>query len=122
VDALHYAFYSRYLSVGDKAYGPGSKSRIAGGDRLVLLIGELQNNVNTRGFGQYLAEKGRRRAELALRALTTVGATRTANMLSAALAPEASPSRLSELDRRFSNSREDLPALTMRYVGKHDRQ
>jgi hypothetical protein len=53
-----------------------------------------------------------------LRALTTVGATRTASMLSAALAPSASPSRLSALDRRFFISREDLPALTMRYMEK----
>ena len=119
MDALNHAFYARYLSVGDKAYAPGSRTRIAGGDRLVLLIGELQSNVNTRGFAAYLAQKGRRRAESALRALTTVGATRTASLLSAALAPTASPSRLSVLDRRFSHSREDLPRLTMRYVGKH---
>jgi Domain of unknown function (DUF4375) len=118
MDPLHHAFYARYLSVGDKAYSPGSKARIAGADRLVLLIGELEANVNHRGFAQYLARKGRRRAESALRALTTVGATRTANMLSAALAPAVSPSRLTVLDRRFSYSREDLPALTMRYMEK----
>jgi hypothetical protein len=120
VDPLHHAFYARYLSAGDKAYASGRKARIAAGDRLVLLIGELQTNVNRRGFAQYLAEKGRRRAESALRALTTVGATHTASMLSAALAPTASPSRLSVLDRRFSNSREDLPALTMRYMQRFE--
>jgi hypothetical protein len=122
LDALHHAFYARYLSVGDKAYAAGSRTRIAGGDRLVLLIGELQTNVNTRGFAQYLARKGRRRAESALRALTAVGATQTAGMLSAALARTVSPSRLSVLDRRFSNSREDLPALTMRYMERHERR
>ena len=119
MDALHHAFYARFLSVGDKAYAPGSRARLGGGDRLVLLIGELESNVTARGFAQYLARKGRRRAESALRALTTVGATRTAGILSAALASPASPSRLSELDRRFSNSREDLPALTMRYMERH---
>ncbi len=118
MDPLHHAFYARYLAVGDRAYASGSKARIAAHDRLVLLIGELETSVNTRGFAQYLARMGRRRAELALRALTTVGAIRTANMLSAALAPEVSPSRLSALDRRFSYSREDLPALTMRYMEK----
>jgi hypothetical protein len=121
LDPLHHAFYARYLSAGDKAYAGGSKTRIAAGDRLVLLIGELQTNVNRRGFARYLAQKGRRHAESVLRALTTVGATQTASMLSAALAPTVSPSRLSVLDRRFSNSREDLPALTMRYMEKHGR-
>jgi Domain of unknown function (DUF4375) len=118
MDPLHHAFYARYLAVGHTAYALGSKTRVASDDRLVLLIGELENNVNNSGFAQYLARKGRRRAELALRALTTVGATRTASMLSAALAPSASPSRLSALDRRFCHSREDLPALTMRYMEK----
>jgi hypothetical protein len=118
LDALHHAFYARVLSVGDKAYATCDKPRIAADDRLVLLIGELQTNVNRRGFAQYLAHKGRRHAESALRALTTVGATQTASMLSAALAPKVSPSRLSLLDRRFCNSREDLPALTMRYMNR----
>ncbi len=118
MDALHHAFYARVLSVGDKAYAAGHKPRIAADDRLVLLIGELQTNVNRRGFAQYMAHKGRRHAESALRALTTVGATQTASMLSAALAPTASPSRLSLLDRRFCSSREDLPALTMRYMNR----
>jgi hypothetical protein len=120
MEALHHAFYARYLSAGDKAHASGSKARIAAGDRLVLLIGELQTNVNRCGFAQYLAHKGRRRAESALRALTTVGATQTANLLAAALAPGVSAARLSVLDRRFSISREDLPALTMRYMQRHE--
>jgi hypothetical protein len=118
LDALHHAFYARVLSVGDKAYATGDKPRIAADDRLILLIGELQTNVNRRGFAQYLAHKGRHHAECALRALTTVGATQTASMLSAALAPTVSPSRLNLLDRRFCTSREDLPALTMRYMNR----
>jgi hypothetical protein len=119
MDALHHAFYARYFSVGDKAYATvNRKTRIAGADRLVLLIGELEVNVQNRGFAQYLATKGRRRARAALQALTTVGANRAASMLSAALGPAASPARLSLLDSRFSYSREDLPALTMRYMEK----
>src|SRR3954453_11438859 len=99
VDALHHAFYARYLSVGDRAYSPGSRNRISGDDRLVLLIGELHTNVSTPCFAEYLASKGRRRAQSALRALTIVGATRTARMLSAALEPAAPPSRLSAIER-----------------------
>jgi Domain of unknown function (DUF4375) len=121
LDAQHHAFYARYLSVGDRAYAAGSKNRISGDDRLVLLIGELQSNVSNRGFAQYLATKGRRRAQCALRALTTVGATQAARMLSAALDPAVPPSRLSALDARFVYSREDLPALTMRYMERHER-
>jgi hypothetical protein len=119
MDALHHAFYARYFSVGDKAYTAANrKARIAGADRLVLLIGELEVNVKNRGFAKYLATKGRRRARSALQALTTVGANRAASMLSAALVSAASPERLSMLDSRFSHSREDLPALTMRYMEK----
>jgi hypothetical protein len=113
MEALHHAFYARYLSAGDKANASGSKARIAAGDRLVLLIGELQTNVNRCGFAQYLAHKGRRRAESALRALTTVGATQTANLLAAALAPGVSAARLSVLDRRFSIQRHE-PARDVR--------
>jgi hypothetical protein len=120
MDALHHAFYARFLSVGDRAYSPGGRSRVSGNDRLVLLIGELQTNVRNRGFAQYLATKGRRRAQSALRALTTVGATKTARLLAEALAPAIPLARLSTLDGRFIQVQEDLPALTMRYMERRE--
>jgi hypothetical protein len=57
MDPLHHAFYARYLAVGHTAYALVNKARVASDDRLVLLIGELENNVNNSGFAQYLAPR-----------------------------------------------------------------
>lgn len=66
------AFYARYMAVGQKAYRD-PRYRLAPDDRLVLLVGELEADVNNGGFSQYLDNKGRRRARAALTALRKVG-------------------------------------------------
>lgn len=74
------AFYARYMAVGQKAYRD-PRYRLTPDDRLVLLVGELEADVNNGGFSQYLDNKGRRRARAALAALQKVGARKTARML-----------------------------------------
>jgi Domain of unknown function (DUF4375) len=115
VHALQQAFYARYMAVGARAYRRPAP-RLSPDDRLVLLIGELEADVNNGGFAQYLDNKGRRRAGAALAALRTVGARRTARMLEQALAGP-SASQLSALDDRFYAVPEDLAVLTVRHVG-----
>jgi uncharacterized protein DUF4375 len=107
---LQEAFYSRYMAVGQKSYRD-PRYRLAPSDRLVLLIGELEADVNNGGFDQYLGNKGRRRARAALAALRAVGARKTAGMLAKAMAPGATPGGLSALDERFSRVPENLAVL-----------
>jgi hypothetical protein len=116
VHALQQAFYARYMAVGARAYRRPAP-RLSRHDRLVLLIGELEADVNNGGFAQYLDNKGRRRAGAALAALHAVGARRTARMLEQALAPRTSATRMSTLDDRFYAVPEDLALLTGRHVG-----
>jgi Domain of unknown function (DUF4375) len=116
IHALQQAFYARYMAVGARAYRRPAP-RLSRPDRLVLLIGELEADVNNGGFAQYLDNKGRRRAGAALAALRTVGARRTARMLEQALAPRTSATRASALDDRFYAAPEDLAILTGRHVG-----
>jgi hypothetical protein len=104
------------MAVGARAYRRPAP-RLSRDDRLVLLIGELEADVNNGGFAQYLDNQGRRRAGAALAALRTVGAKRTARMLEQALAPGASSDRLSALADRFYAAPEDLPLLAGRHVG-----
>jgi len=115
--ALQAAFYSRYERLGALAYRRGTRSRLSANERLVLLIGELEADVNNGGFGQYLANKGSRRARAALRALGTVRAKRTARWLAAALKTPTDSNALERLDARFVEHPEDLASLVMRYVG-----
>ena len=110
------AFYARYTEVGQKAYRD-PRYRLTPDDRLVLLVGELEADVNNGGFSQYLDNKGRRRARAALAALRKVGARKTARMLESALVPHTTPTQLSALTDRFSDAPEDLALLTARRVG-----
>jgi Domain of unknown function (DUF4375) len=114
--ALQGAFYARYMAVGQKAYRD-PRYRLALPDRLVLLIGELEADVNNGGFDQYLHNKGRRRALATLAALRTVGARKIADMLKKAMAPGTSPEQRSALDERFYKVPEDLAVLAARHVG-----
>lgn len=116
IHAIQQAFYAKYTAAGRKAYAKERAVRLRGGDRLALLIGELEADVNNGGFAQYLDNKGRRRAQEALRALKQVGATRTASMLAAAMAPGVTERQLAALDNRFYSAPEDLAVYTMRHL------
>jgi hypothetical protein len=109
------AFYARYMAAGRRAYARPPR-RIGPVDRLVLLVGELEADVNNGGFDQYLSNKGRRRARGALEALRTIGARRTARLLESALRPSVSREQLLALDDRFHAAPEDLAVLAMRHV------
>jgi len=112
IQALRQRFYDRYMVVGQRAYrNPGS--RLSPAERTILLVGELEADLNNGGFSQYVLNKGKRRARAALAALTAIRATRTATLLAAALARDATPAQLGILDARFNRSREDLATLVM---------
>lgn len=115
------AFYARFTTVGQRVYRSSRPVRLSAADRLVLLVGELQADVNNGGFDQYLANKGRRRAAAALAALRVIGAARAARLLATALDPATTPAGLARLDARFLSSPEDLAVLTMRRAGARDR-
>ncbi|MCM2255484.1 MAG: DMP19 family protein [Vicinamibacteria bacterium] len=116
--ALHEAFYARFAAaagLGPEAGKPRPR-RLAKGDRLVLLVGDLEADVNNGGFSQYLLNKGRRRAGDAARALEQIGAARTARWLRTALEKADDEAALGRLDTAFYDRPEDLAALCMRYV------
>jgi hypothetical protein len=119
VERVQQAFYARYMSIGQRAY-TDSRHRLAPADRLILLIGELEADVNNGGFDQYLRNKGRGRAGAALSALRAVGARRTARMLEKALAPTTTAAQRTALGVSFYRVPEDLPVLTARHVGLHE--
>jgi hypothetical protein len=115
--AVQEAFYARYMAAGRIAYGsPGGSRRLTSADRLLLLVGELEADVNNGGFSQYLLNKGRRRARRAMDALNTIGARRTARMLEAALRDPTDEAVLSKLDERFYKAPEDLAVLAMGHL------
>jgi hypothetical protein len=116
IHAVQEAFYARYMEVGQKAYRD-PRYRLAPDERLVLLVGELEADVNNGGFSQYLDNKGRRRARAALAALRKVGARKTARLLETAMAPHTTATQRSALDDRFSVVPEDLALLAARRVG-----
>jgi len=116
IHAVQEAFYARYVEVGQKAYRD-PRRRLSPDDRLVLLVGELEADVNNGGFSQYLDNKGRRRARAALAALRKVGARKTARMLVTAMAPRTTAPQRAALDERFYDAPEDLALLTARRVG-----
>ena len=109
-------FYARYqtlikISDADAAALPPN-------DRLVLLIGEFEADVNNGGFGQYLENKGQERAEEALRCLEAVGAKRTAGWLSSAMESATAANVLQRIDDRFFNKPQDLASLVMRHLSR----
>jgi hypothetical protein len=102
------AFYERYGQL-DPQGGALSQD-----DRLILLVGELEADVNNGGFGQYLGNKGEARAREALASLSAIGARRTGRWLEAAL--EAGADGLERLDQQFNEKPEDLASLVMTYI------
>ena len=110
------AFYARYMAAGRRAYAK-PPARLSRADRIVLLVGELEADVNNGGFRQYLDNKGRRRAAAARAALEAIGAKRTAAMLASAMARDATPALLDRLDGRFYAVPEDLGVLAMKALG-----
>ena len=109
---LQAAFYQRYERIDPEA--PAHSLH----DRMILLVGELEADINNGGFGQYLANKGAVRAREALRSLSTIGSKRTTRWLTAALAPTADRSSLEKLDQQFLARPEDLASLVMAYIEK----
>ena len=107
-------FYARYTAAARRAYVEGRQ--LSRADRLILLVGELEADVNNGGFDQYLGNKGRRRANATIAALRKIGAKRTATMLSKAAAPSATPTLLGRLDDEFYRVPEDLALFTMRHL------
>lgn len=113
---LQQRFYARYDAVARAAYGP-RPPRLASKDRIVLLVGELEADVNNGGFSQYLFNKDRRRRLAALKALRAIGAVKTARLLSAAMSPRATEKELSRLDNQFYEVPEDLALLAVPVLG-----
>lgn len=118
--ALQQAFYASYQSAARKAYSEGARRPLTSRERLVVLVGELEADVNNGGFTQYLANKGRRRAGAALRRLEAIGASRAARLLRRALSMPAESTRMGALDDEFYRRPEDLAALTMRFLRRHE--
>jgi Domain of unknown function (DUF4375) len=105
---LQAEFYKRYESASREG------RPLSPADRLIVLVGEFEADVNNGGFGQYLGNKGTRAKE-ALASLNVVGAKRTARWLSSALQLGADAS-FSSLDQKFYEKPEDLPSLVMAYL------
>jgi hypothetical protein len=108
----HQAFYAAYNAVAKKAYGP-RPPRILGRDRLVLLIGEFEADVNNGGFAQYLGNKGRVRARATIRALRAIKAIKTAAMLESAMRTGVTEQAFDRLDKKFHRGVEDLAEMTI---------
>ena len=108
----HAAFYERYTHLDAQG------GVLLPDDRMILLVGELEADVNNGGFGQYLGNKGEARAREALVCLTAIGAKRTGRWLAAALENSADTDRLGQLDQQFNDKPEDLAALAMIYIGR----
>ncbi len=109
-------FYARYQTLIKTS--DDDAAALPPDDRLVVLIGEFEADVNNGGFGQYLENKGRERAEEALRCLEAVGARRTAGWLSSAIESAKDAEALQRIDDRFFNKPEDLASLVMRHLSR----
>lgn len=105
-------FYERYERLD--AQGNGLPPE----DRLILLVGEMEADINNGGFAQYLRNKGEARAREALSYLSAIGAKRTSRWLAAALEAGADADSLERLDQQFYEKPEDLAALAITYVGR----
>jgi hypothetical protein len=114
-DAMHEEFYQKYTELAQRYYRPKKPPKISAQDRLMLLVGDLEGDVNNGGFSQYLVNKGRRTATAALKALETIGAKKTATLLRRALAPDVADAELEGLDRKFIEVPDDLAVLVMRH-------
>jgi hypothetical protein len=116
VHRLQAEFYDRYMAAVRIAHAdpPG---RLPRAERLILTIGEFEADVNNGGFGQFLFNKGRRRATETVRALKRIRAPKTAAMLASALAHPDDDTRLGKLADRFYEVPEDLAVKTMLSVG-----
>jgi hypothetical protein len=90
-------------------------------DRLIVLVGEFEADINNGGFGQYLGNKGTERAEEARASLAVVGAKRTARWLASALRLGEGAS-YDSLDQQFDDKAEDLASLVMAYVAGQEKQ
>lgn len=112
IDALQEAFYERYNKAASVAYRGGRQSAA---DRVILMVGELEADLNNGGFQQYLENKGAARARAALAALSAAGAEATARLLESALERAGDARALERLDRQFHKLAEDLPTLVMRH-------
>jgi hypothetical protein len=115
------AFYERYLAAGKIAYGKKGRASLAPSERLVLVVGELEADVNNGGFRQYLANKGTTVVREAAAALERIGARRTLRLLMSASAEPEDSARWESLDQGFQKVAEDLPGLTMRFLTKAGR-
>ena len=104
------AFYERYEHLD------AQRDALSPDDRLILLVGELEADINNGGFGQYLANKGEARAREALHCLSAIGAKRTGRWLTAALEAGADADGLGRLDQQFYDKPEDLAALAITYI------
>jgi uncharacterized protein DUF4375 len=111
---LQTEFYSRYETLGARR----EAVRLTPRDRLILLVGDFEADVNNGGFDQYLGNKGLPTAREALRALKTIGAKRTAGWLTAALEAPGDREALDRLDAAFHERPEDVAALVMRSIAK----
>ena len=114
-DRLQEAFYARYNALWERL-GDDPDAAMDDDDRRVLLVGDFEGDVNNGGFSQYLSNKGRERAALALAALQAIGAKRTARMLQDALEHENDAARLEALTDEFYESYDDVAALTARQL------
>jgi len=109
-------FYDCYENIAKMAHGADRKKRLSRDERIILLTGELEADVNNGGFSQYLLNKGRRRAKQALEALRTIGAERTAILLEQALQEKISEAELDRLDTRYYRQAEDVPSLVAKHL------
>ena len=111
---LQEAFYARYRELSARTAAK-PRARLTPEERRIVLVGALEADVNNGGFSQYLLNKGRREAGLALAALHSIGARRTARLLERALADRDGNS-LDRLDTAFNEGREDLAALAAKHA------
>ncbi|GAB3537934.1 hypothetical protein GCM10027343_02370 [Noviherbaspirillum agri] len=110
------AFYERYDGIAKNACSTSGRKRLSRAERIIVLAGELEAEVNNGGFSQYLLNKGRRRARQALDALRAVGAERTATLLEQALQVGRAEAESDRLDTKYYRQSEDLATLVMKHL------
>ena len=119
-DPRHAAFYTIWERLIGEATDPSSDNT---NDRAVFLMALLESEVSNGGLGQYLTNTNGEYLSETLACLERIGASKTREILSAAveLGAEAESwvaawddesERYSDLDTDFYKSREDLAGLT----------
>lgn len=108
-----YKLYEQLIPIGESEI-----AKLSPGDRLILVIGEFEADVNNGGFGQYFENKGMERARETLGYLADIGAKRTADWLSSALEAPDDSDTLERLDSQFLKKPQDLASMVMRYLSK----